>query len=183
MKKLFLLPFTFFLFAFSTPQDIVTENGYKVLEDSDPERSTIVCTLEPYTGAEARAEEFACQNLFDQNDYVVIDEDAEFYEGVKFGDIVLLTFNGDFVEKIVKNTLNIENRVIGQEIKYAKNYLFKITHVNGNDVYGTSSGKHGNVYLHQDQLPFELNKGDKVIVTFGEYGDDIVKVKKLNSIN
>lgn len=75
--------------------DIVEENGFQVLRDSDTERSTIVVDV---TTGDADGDGFIlATNVFDSEDIIAIDK-----KDFKIGDRLLVTFNGDIVEKMVK---------------------------------------------------------------------------------
>lgn len=75
--------------------DIVEENGFQVIKDNDPKRSTIV--VEVTTGDVDGDGYVLATNVFDSEDNISIDK-----EDFKIGDRVLVTFHGDLVEKMVK---------------------------------------------------------------------------------
>lgn len=83
-------------------------HGFMVLDQAEKENgSTIAVRVES-----ADNDYFYATNIFDITDNLVIDKVGTF----KIGDILLVTFSHDDVEKVVKNTKNIENIVIGQKV-------------------------------------------------------------------
>lgn len=88
--------------------NVVEQDGFKVLDVNHKEDySTIVVKVNSIESDEY----VTALNVFDDEDEVVLDK-----EDLKIGDIVLVTFEQDDVVNVEKNTLNIENVVVGQEI-------------------------------------------------------------------
>ncbi|MCA1021611.1 hypothetical protein [Halobacillus litoralis] len=79
--------------------DIVEENGFKVVADEDPERSTIICTLDSLSNHGLSSDEhtdLACVNNYDSSDVVFLDNMEDFHEE----ETVSVTFFHDDVESV-----------------------------------------------------------------------------------
>ncbi|AYP68171.1 hypothetical protein PQE75_gp039 [Bacillus phage vB_BcoS-136] len=63
-------------------------------------------------------------------------------------------------------------------------YTYKVTELIGNEIHGIAldniSVNNSGIFLYDYEVGFEVQIGDKILVTFGEYEDEILEVKKLN---
>ncbi|MEI2465024.1 hypothetical protein [Niallia taxi] len=75
----------------SNEPTIITENGYKVIKDNDPERQTIIATVISKT---SDSKLYTAVNNYDSSDTIVID--GKFSKGDK----VMITFFHDDIEKV-----------------------------------------------------------------------------------
>jgi len=94
-----------------TPQekqhvDVIEKNGFKVLDVKQKEnRISIACAVKSnkdfgFTGSEKG--ELTCQNIYDDTDLTVLTPEQA--KGFEIGDLVVVTYKGDWVEKVEKNT-------------------------------------------------------------------------------
>lgn len=95
---------------------IVEQNGFKVLEGSTDEYSTIVCEALPneHFGIRTEKGEIACQNVYDYADFLILTPEQA--KGFEYGDVLLVTFKGDHVDNVQLNTLNVGDKVEGQKL-------------------------------------------------------------------
>lgn len=94
--------------------------------------------------------------------------------------------------KDVKNAIILVDKVNGKKVlKFdysfvTKTYKYKITKIDGNDVYGTAlnykSKDNSGIFLYKNDLKFNVAVGDSIEVVYGEYGDEFKSIKK-NKIN
>lgn len=98
---------------------VVEEKGFQVLDvDNGENETTIVCQAQSNENFGIRTDKDAklsCANIFDDADFVVLTEEQA--KDVNYGDVILVTFDGDQVKSVHQNTLNIEGKVFGQRIK------------------------------------------------------------------
>lgn len=84
---------------------VIEQNGFKVLDIKQKEnRTTIACQARSnkdfgFTEADG---ELTCLNIYDDADLAVLSPEQA--KGFEIGDLLLVTFNGDNVEKVEKNT-------------------------------------------------------------------------------
>ena len=98
---------------------VVEKNGFMTLDIKDrADNTTVIAKVVPNDKAKLKINngDFVVQNMFDEKDVIVLDK--EYKKSLKQGDVVLVTFNQDIVEKVEKNKYNVENKIIGQEIAY-----------------------------------------------------------------
>jgi hypothetical protein len=90
--------------------NVVKEHGYMVLDNNDSkDETTIVATITDDSDVDKDGY-IEATNVFDKKDTVAIGK------GFAKGEVVLITFNQDTVEKIELNKLNIGGKVEGQKI-------------------------------------------------------------------
>lgn len=154
-------------------------HGFIVLDQKEKaNRTTVVAKI-----TKVNSRYTFVTNIFNNKDTIVLDKNDA--KGLKVGGIVLVTFNQDDVEKVKKNTLNIENKVIGQKInKKVDVFTYKIGAIDGNLIFGQAisdySTENTSVVLDKKQFKDTVKKGDIVLVTFAHgIGDDIKSVRKL----
>lgn len=54
-----------------------------------------------------------------------------------------------------------------------------ITQLHGDEVYGVQLNGDGGIFLYQNEAYGELKEGDTIVVSFGDYEDDILSVEKI----
>ena len=102
----------------STNVDLVHKNGFTVLDDGNKDnQTTIVCEAVPNSDYGMKVDEYGeltCVNVYDSADFVVLTPEQA--KGVSYGDVLLVTFDGDDVANVQLNSLNIGEKVSGQKI-------------------------------------------------------------------
>ncbi|MFS0905743.1 hypothetical protein AB3N02_22105 [Priestia aryabhattai] len=101
-----------------TEVDVVHKNGFTVLDDGNKNNeTTIVCKAVPNSDYGMKVDEYGvltCVNVYDSADFVVLTPQQA--KGVNYGDVLLVTFDGDDVANVQLNSLNIGDKVSGQKI-------------------------------------------------------------------
>jgi hypothetical protein len=101
----------------SEPIKVVKEHGFMVLKDNDKEKSTIVIKVTDPHEKGTFGENVIGYNIYDKSDVVTLERNEVKEKKIKKGDVLLVTFDGDWVEKAVKNKYNVGNKVEGQKVK------------------------------------------------------------------
>lgn len=99
---------------------IVESNGFQVLDDNSnkDDETTVVCQAVPNEKYGIKTDKYSkltCINVFDDADFIVLTPQQA--KDVDYGDVVLVTFDGDHIIGVHQNTLNIDGKVFGQRIK------------------------------------------------------------------
>jgi hypothetical protein len=165
---------------------IIEKNGFLVLDNKDKENeSTIICKAKQNEefGIKNVKGELSCQNLFDYADFTVLTKQEA--KGFKVGDILQVTFKGDNVEKVVKNTANVENKVTGQKLDNHVNVIQvqKIEQYDIKSMYIDHVSKYvRGEYLKKERMPFKVIRGDILIVKYGKESNEIEAIKKIKIV-
>jgi hypothetical protein len=97
---------------------IKNEKGFLVLDQKEEENhTTMVCEAVPNSDYGMEVTEYGeitCKNAFDSTDFIVLTPQQA--KGVEVHDVLLVTFDGDQVESVKQNDLNVNGKVFGQKI-------------------------------------------------------------------
>lgn len=97
---------------------IKNEKGFLVLDQEEEENhTTMVCEAVPNSDYGMEVTEYGeitCKNAFDGADFIVLTPQQA--KGVEVHDVLLVTFDGDQVESVKQNDLNVNGKVFGQKI-------------------------------------------------------------------
>lgn len=71
---------------------------------------------------------------------------------------------------------------ITNNVGNGQEYAYSISHIDGENVYGIAlnkkSSSNGGIFLYQDEIPFPVDEGDKIIVVWGEEEDEFETIAK-----
>lgn len=68
---------------------------------------------------------------------------------------------------------------VGDGLKYA----YRITEISGNEVHGLplnrESETNRGIFLYNDEIPFNVQVGDEIMVMWGEYEDEFLSIESV----